>query len=198
MELISYPSYSGSFSSATSLPVGESLIYSSTSLDIARTPTWQSPTQVGDWNVASNWSGGIVPNSAGAHAVFNNSTGSAELAATVVPISLGILDIIGSNGTTITGAQGVGLTMQTSDSSTAQINVSGGTTHEINLSLTFASNGAVSVASGSTLEIGNPVSVNANQTLNLSGAVQLDSWLYLGAARASRTTASSRVQATCC
>ena len=80
---------------------------------------------------------------AGAHAVLNNSTGSAQLAATNVPITLGILDLIGSNGTTITGVQGVGLTMQTSDSSAAQINVAGGATHEINLPLAFAGNGAV-------------------------------------------------------
>ena len=71
--------------------------------------------------------------------------------------------------------------MQTSDSSTAQINVSGGVTHEINLPLTFANNGAVTVATGSTLEVGSPVTVNANQAVSVTGAVQLDSWLYLAA-----------------
>ena len=104
--LISYSSYSGVFSSATALPVGESLVYSSTALDIASTPTWVAAAWYGDWNLASNWSAGIVPNSAGAHAVFNNNTGSAQLPATNVPVTLGIIDIIGTSSTTITGVQG--------------------------------------------------------------------------------------------
>jgi len=181
-ELISYLSYSGSFSSSTRLPAGDSLVYGSGALDIVSAPpTWQAATWLGDWNVASNWTGGVVPNSPGAHAAFLNTTGSAQLVATNLPIALGILDLTGSNNTAITGIQGVGLTMQTTGGSTAQINVSGGTNHEINLPLTFDSNAEVAVASGSTLEIGNPLTVNADVSVTMTGTVQLDSRLYVAA-----------------
>jgi len=146
---------------------------------VSAPPTWQAATWLGDWNVAANWTSDVVPNSAGAQALFQNTTGSAQITDTNVPITLGILDLTGSNSSTITGVQGVGLTMQTTGGSTAQINVSGGTTHEINLPLTFASNAAVIVASGSTMEIGNSVTVNADLLVSTSGAVQFDSWLYV-------------------
>ena len=182
-ELISYQSRSGAFSSSTTLPAGDFLIYGSQVLYILnRVPgpsTWQAATWLGDWNSAGNWSDG-VPNGAGAYAIFSNTTGAAEEASTNVPITLGRLDISGSNSTTITAVQGVGLTMQNSGGSTAAINVSGSNaTDFINLALTFASNTNVVVASGSTLEIGNPVTVNGGLSVSLSGDVQFDNPLYI-------------------
>ena len=90
------------------------------------------------------------------------------MAATNVPVTLGILDLTGNYSTTITGVHGVGLTMQASGGSTAQINVSGDTTHELLLPVTFASNTDVVVTSGSTLEIGNPVYTVGSVLVSLS------------------------------
>jgi len=177
-ELMSYLSYSGSFISSTTLPAGDTLVYSSGSLGIVSVvsgpPTWQAATWLGDWNVAGNWAGGVVPNSAGAHAVIRNTTGAAQMAATNVPVTLGILDLTGGNSTKITGVQGVGLTMQTTGGSTAQINVSGGANNLISLPLTFASNGALTVTSGSALEVGYPVTVNTGLSVTTSGTVEFD------------------------
>ena len=178
-ELMSYISYSGSFSSTTLLPAGDGLVYSPGALDIVSmvpgVPTWQAATWLGDWNVAGNWSGGVVPNSAGAHAVFNNTSGSAEQASTNAPITLGRLDLTGSNSVTIAGIQGVGLTMQTTGGSVAQINVSGGANNLLSLPLTFASNGALTVASGSTLEVGYPATVSTGSlSVTTSGTVEFD------------------------
>jgi len=68
-ELISYVFRSGAFRSFTTLPAGYSLVYSSQSLDIVSVapgpPTWQAATWLGDWNVAGNWSGGVVPTARG-------------------------------------------------------------------------------------------------------------------------------------
>jgi autotransporter-associated beta strand protein len=100
--------------------------------------------------------------------VFNST--SPQTAATNAPITLGILDLIGTASTTITGGYPNGtLTMQTSGGTgTAQINVSGGTTQDINLPLTFNSPTAISVATGSTLLISNPITMTG-QTVTLTG-----------------------------
>ena len=110
----------------------------------------------------------------GAHAVFNNVSGSAEQASTNVPITLGRVDITGNNSFNITGVQGVGLTVQTTGGSAAQINVSGGADNLISLPVTFASDGTLTVTSGSTLEVGYPVTVNRGLSVTTSGTVEFD------------------------
>jgi len=64
--------------------------------------------------------------------------------------------------------------MQTTGGSVAQINVSGGANSLISLPLTFASNGALTVTSGSTLEVGYPITVNTGLSVTTSGTVEFD------------------------
>ena len=77
---------------------------------------------------------------------------------TKIPITLGSLTIDNSNSYTLAGAYPNGkLTM--SSSAMALIHVKQGT-HVVDLPLTFASPTTIDLASGSTLIINNPISLN--------------------------------------
>jgi autotransporter-associated beta strand protein len=132
--------------------------------------TWNvSTSYYGDWNTASNWGGGVVPNGAGTIATFDNTVAGATAAITNVPVTLGVLNIASSSRIDITGVNEGTVTMQAASSgSTAQIYVSGGTLDKINLPLSFSSPTTIGLAAGSTLEIGNPVNLNG-QTVTMSG-----------------------------
>jgi autotransporter-associated beta strand protein len=132
--------------------------------------TWNvASPYFGDWNTAGNWVGGMVPNGIGKIATFDNTVAGPTAAITNVPVVVGVLNIVGSSRVDITGVDQGTLTMQAAPTgNTAQINISGGTLGKLNLPLSFNSPTAISVAAGSTLEIGNPVNLNG-QTVTMSG-----------------------------
>ena len=137
--------------------------------------TWiVSSPYFGDWNTAGNWLGGIVPNGIGRIATFDNSVASPTAAIANVPVTLGVLNIASSSRIDLAGVDQGTLTMQ-ADGGTAQINLSGGTLDKLNLPLSFNSPTAISVAPGSTLEIGNPVNLNGQAvTISGGGSLQFD------------------------
>jgi autotransporter-associated beta strand protein len=143
--------------------------------------TWNVSTPYfGDWNTASNWVGGFVPNGIGKIATFDNSVASPTAAITNLPVTLGVLNIASASRVDITGVDQGTLTMQADATDprfagAAQINISGGALDKINLPLSFNSSTAISVAAGSTLEIGNPVNLNGQTvTMTGGGTLQLD------------------------
>jgi fibronectin-binding autotransporter adhesin len=133
----------------------------------------------GDWNTAGNWAGGVVPTGSGTIAVFNTVAG-ATAAITNVPITLGVLNLASSSRIDITGVNQGALVMQADPNDSryggiSQINVSGGSLAKLNLPLTFDSPATISIAGGSTLEIGNPVNLNGQTVTETGGGtLQLD------------------------
>jgi hypothetical protein len=122
-------------------------------------PTWNVNAS-GDWNVISNWHGGI-PNGIGKEADLQGAISTANTVYTNSNITLGTLNFNNSNTYVVTGAGA--LTMQTS-TGLATIIVQAGT-QKINLPLTIASSTNLNVSSGATLLIANPVEVLSGQTL---------------------------------
>ncbi len=137
--------------------------------------TWSQSSWLGDWNDVSNWGGTYIPNGPGKWAVFSGS--DSKLAATNVAVTLGRLDLLSTAPIAITGLQPSGtLTMQAdplNQSAGAQINVSGGTVHKINLPLIFNSPTVVNLSAGSTLEIGDPVNLNGQTVTKTGGGTLL-------------------------
>ncbi len=118
-----------------------------------------------NWGVASNWQGGVVPNSANAGAVFGNAGANPSVTLssgeTVGSIAFGA-----SVNTTIGGANTLTLGSGTTP---AVIGVNGGT-HAINTPITL-NNLTISTAAGSQLTIGGAIGQgSSNNSLTASGA----------------------------
>jgi PEP-CTERM motif-containing protein len=128
-------------------------------------PQW-SPNSSGDWNVTTNWNGGIVPNGVDSEADFFGAITGNHTVFTDVPVTVGTIDFNNSNTYEITGPGS--LTLQTSVLANAQVIVQAGT-QEINLPTTIASNTIFNVATGATLVIGNPLTINSGETLSTTG-----------------------------
>jgi PEP-CTERM motif len=141
-------------------------------------PAFWNVTSSGNWNVASNWSSQSIPNGIGVEADFLSSTSQVNgtpptkngLTAngnvfTDTPVTVGTMNFDNSNTYVLDGAGS--LTVQVSTGSGA-INVLSGT-QEINLPLTIASNTAFNVSSGATLNIADPMTVNAGISVTTPG-----------------------------
>jgi len=126
-------------------------------------PEW-GVNSSGDWNVASNWIGGVPNGTAAVARLLGHST-APHTVFTDAPVTLGTLRI--ENAATYTLGGTGSLTMQVATGS-GSINVSGGS-HKINLPLVFASNTTINVASGAVLRISDPVTVNASRTVLQTG-----------------------------
>ena len=128
-------------------------------LDAIAVPRW-AVTGGGDWHTPGNWNGSI-PNGINATAVFGSAMTAPGTVASNVAVTDGTITFDNSNSYTLAGAGS--LTLQVSTGS-AGINVLRGM-HKISLPLTIASNTTVTVASGSTLRISGPVTINAGKTV---------------------------------
>jgi hypothetical protein len=128
-------------------------------------PQWV-PNGSGDWNVAANWNGGVVPNAVGAEADFFGAISANHTVFTDAPITVGTINFNNANTYQITGTGS--LTLQASTGS-AQVIVQQGT-HELNLPTTIASNTVFNVASGAKLIVANPLTINSGETLSQTGA----------------------------
>jgi hypothetical protein len=125
---------------------------------------WNIPGS-GDWNIGSNWTAGN-PSGVGAEADLFGAITANHTIFTDIPITLGTLNFNNTNTYVVTGAGT--LTMQAS-SGPANIIVQAGT-QKINLPLTIASSTNVNVASGATLLVSNPVTINPGLTLASTGS----------------------------
>jgi hypothetical protein len=128
-------------------------------------PEWATNAS-GDWNVATSWNGGLVPNGVDAEADFFGAISTNQTVYSNAPITVGTLNFNNANTYVITGSST--LTLQASTGS-AQVIVQQGT-QELDLPTTIASNTVFNVFSGATLLIANPLTIDAGDTLTQTGA----------------------------
>lgn len=126
--------------------------------------TW-SVNGSGDYFVASNWSGGTVPNAVGATAEFAGVISAARTVYADAPVTLGTLTFNNANRYNLTG-NGT-LTMDVA-SGQAAINVQSGS-HKINLPMRLNDTTLANVAAGTTLEIADPLTLAAGTELQIAG-----------------------------
>ena len=119
----------------------------------------------GDWNASGNWANGVVPNAVGATAEFFGAITSAQTVFTNTPVTVGTVSFNNANTYVIAGAGSMTLQVATGN---ARVSVEAGT-HKINLPLRIASNTVFNAASGATLKISDPVTVNPGRTITQTG-----------------------------
>jgi hypothetical protein len=119
----------------------------------------------GDWNVATNWANQVVPNGAGAEADLTGAIPSGNTVYTNTADTVGILHFNNANEYVVSGAGN--LTLQAA-SGPALVEVDQGT-QKIDLPLTFASSTTLNVASGATLLIANPTTINSGAAVSQTG-----------------------------
>jgi hypothetical protein len=124
------------------------------------------PDASGDWNTASNWTTSHIPNGVGAEADFFGAIQSARTISTSAPITVGTLNFNNANMYQITGTGPLTLQAATGN---AQVIVQSGT-QEINLPTTIASNTVLNIATGSTLIVASPLTINSGLALTKTGA----------------------------
>ena len=124
---------------------------------------WISPTS-GNWNLLSNWSG-VVPNGVGAEADFFGAATSNSTVYTDSAITVGTINFNNANLYEITGTGSLTLQASTGD---AEVIVQQGT-QEINIPTTVASNTVFNVATGATLIIANPLTIDSGKSVSSSG-----------------------------
>ena len=126
--------------------------------------TWNA-FAAGDWNNGSNWVIG-VPNAIGAQAYFGPAITSSQIVTNNAALTtLGTLTFNSANSYHLTGVSN--LIMQVSSGS-ALVDVQQGS-HEIGLPLVIASNTTLNVVSGASLLISQPVTVNPGHSLSQTG-----------------------------
>jgi PEP-CTERM motif len=129
----------------------------------APTPTAWAASASGDWNVAGNWTNGI-PKGLDAEADFTDASLASQTVYTNYPVAEGTINFNTAGTYLLAGTGSLGMLSST----TAQVIVQQGT-GQINLPLTIASNTDFNVASGATLVIGNPMTIDANRSVSLTG-----------------------------
>jgi hypothetical protein len=130
----------------------------------ASTSVWV-PNVGANWNTTTSWANGTIPNATSAEADLFGAIGAAHTVYSDTAIKAGILNFNNANTYVINGAGS--LTLQTSSGS-AQVIVQQGT-QEIDLPTTIASNTIFNIATGATLIIANPLTINAGITLTQTG-----------------------------
>jgi hypothetical protein len=128
----------------------------------------------GDWNVSSNWVGGL-PNGVGSIALFAAAIASPQTVYTNTAVTVGTLKFDNLNSYMITGQGSVTLQVATG---TASVEVVKGS-HKINLPSIFASDTNITVASGATLTISNPMTIKANKIVTKTGALNIQAPLTI-------------------
>ena len=183
-ELISYPSYSGSFAAATGIAAGYELQYNSTELDLVPVlpgaRVWATASS-GSWGMAANWMPNQVPNGAGQMAEITAATTSSLTVALDSPVTVGEL-LLGNSASSTTGytlSAGMSGTLTLDNSgSAAEILVSDGG-HVISAPVILAGNLIVSPSLGSRLRsaatsartpVGSSLTLSNSGTLVLSGS----------------------------
>jgi hypothetical protein len=125
-----------------------------------------APNSDGNWNAEGNWSTGSIPNAVGGEADFYSAiTSSPQTVYTDTPITAGTLHFNNANEYVVAGAPT--LTLQTTTGN-ALVEVDQGT-DELDLPVTIASNTVFNVASGATLLVANPVTINSGKSLTQTG-----------------------------
>jgi hypothetical protein len=120
----------------------------------------------GSWNRLANWNNGLIPNAPGAEADFFGAISSSPRTVfTDSAITVGTLHFNNANEYVIAGAPT--LTLQTASGS-ALVQVDQGT-DDLDLPITVASNTVFNVASGATLIVANPLTINSGKSLTQSG-----------------------------
>lgn len=126
--------------------------------------TWAS--NAGNWLTAGNWYIG-VPNAIDAVANFTAGIRATSTIYADSGVTVGTMNF--DNSAFAYNISGAGsLTLQKTTGSAA-VNVTTGS-HKINLPLTIASSTTINVASGATLRISDPVTVNAGKSITQTGA----------------------------
>jgi hypothetical protein len=137
-------------------------------------PQWIG--QSGDWHSFANWVGG-VPNGVGAAAYFKGSISAPRTVYADVATTVGTLSFDNVNTYVLAGAGT--LSLEVASGSAAVTLVSG--SHKVNLPIDFVSDTNVTIASGSTLTIGNPMTIKANKTVTKSGDLVIQAPLIIEA-----------------
>jgi hypothetical protein len=132
----------------------------------SKTATEWAINTSGNWNLSSNWSPGTVPNSVGAEADFFGATPPIQTVYSNAAITLGTLRFNSPSEWVIAGA--ATLTLQGNGSNSAVVEVDQGTA-ELDLPITLASNTTFNVATGATLIIANPITIDSGITLTQTG-----------------------------
>lgn len=135
-------------------------------------PRWIA--QSGDWHTPSNWVGG-VPNAPGAVANFADSLLAPGTVVIDQPTTVGTLTFGSAQQIVLAGASSLSLQVS---SGSASVLVNQGS-HRINLPSFFASNTQITILGGSTLTLGNPVTIRAGNTVTSSGALRIESPLII-------------------
>lgn len=145
--------------------VTDSVTFDGFSITLAPLPVYSAPRS-GDWNVASNWQGGTVPNGPGQKAILGSGiTGSATVY-TDAPITLGELELNSSpNSYLLTGTGSLTLSAL---SGNALVNVLSGS-HKLSLPIGIPGSADISTASGSTLVISDRLALASGATLSKNG-----------------------------
>jgi len=146
-------------------PSGTVSAFSLVDNGVPTVPHWNVNAS-GDWNVASNWGGGI-PNGQGVEADFFSAISAPQTVYTNQSETLGIIHFNNSNTYELSGTGN--LQLQANGGSSALIQVDTGS-DIIDLPLTIASNTTMKVATGATLTLGNPVNINGGLNVSQSGS----------------------------
>jgi hypothetical protein len=126
--------------------------------------TWTN-TASGDWNNGINWSLGHGPDGINTIADFAGAISSATTVYTDISVTVGELVFNNPNEYVIGGAGS--LTLNESGLS-AKVEVDQGM-QKLDLPVTIASNTVLDVASGATLIVGNPLTIDTGMSLTQSG-----------------------------
>ncbi|WP_428937869.1 hypothetical protein [Fontivita pretiosa] len=145
----------------------------STAFVPAATTEWTG-ARGGEWLNSGNWTA-QAPNGVGAEAHFLGGATAPVSVYTDSPVTLGTARFNNTNSYVLTGTSP--LTMNVA-SGTALIDVQAGT-HRINLPISFAANGSIAVASGATLTISDPLTIQANRTVSKSGNLLIEAPLTI-------------------
>ena len=177
LDLINYLLHSGSFSTATGIPLGYMLSYTPTQLDLLVTPPnlWAAAVS-GSWSNAGNWTNG-VPSGDGVIVTINPPTTNSLTVSLTSPETIGSLTL-GNSASATTGYSLVGngsnaLTISNSGFG-ATITVTGGS-HVVNTPIVLADNLTVAGSNfGWSLVLGGSNgNITGSKSLTLNGNAHL-------------------------
>ncbi len=133
----------------------------------------------GNWLSAGNWTNGAL-NGADKEVRFMDKIVAASTVYADAPVVVGTMRFNNANSYVLGGAASLSFSVSTGS---ALVDVQAGS-HKINLPVYFASNTSVNVAGGALLTIGNPMTIQASQTVTTNGAVTIQAPLSLEAGAA--------------
>jgi hypothetical protein len=143
---------------------GSDIEFNSMAITSTTSPQQWISTVSGNWNTVSNWNG-VVPNAVGAEADFYSAATSNQTVFSDQAITVGTLNFNNTDEYEITGTGSLTLQAATGD---AEVIVQNGT-QELNIPTTIASNTIFNVATGATLVIANPITIDSGDKITQSG-----------------------------